>query len=293
MALAGRAPAGALLVAADRLAADGWQLVDGSQLARRIRKRKTTAEHDDIRRVASATVAAFREVAAMLTAAEERRDELWLGGERLTAGRLRAAVAARFAAVGLEQPEGNIVAAGADSAVPHSQGDSARVLRPGEALIVDLFPRGRLFADCTRTFCVGTPPPALAEAHELVLAALRAARAAAVPGVECRQLQEAACDRFEAAGWPTPRSSPGTVRGYVHSLGHGVGFELHELPNFRSTADGDGRLEAGDVLTLEPGLYDPDAGWGVRLEDLLSVGPDGVDNLTPAPYDLDPRAWTG
>jgi Xaa-Pro aminopeptidase len=80
----------------------------------------------------------------------------------------------------------------------------------------------------------------------------------------------------------------------VHGLGHGVGYELHELPSFKESASPeDGRLEPGDVVTLEPGLYEPGpGGFGVRLEDLFVVRPEGLDCLTPLPYDLDPRGWT-
>ena len=86
-------------------------------------------------------------------------------------------------------------------------------------------------------------------------------------------------------------SHPGTTRGYVHGLGHGVGFELHEYPSFRRHAGPEGVLAAGDVITLEPGLYEPEQGFGVRLEDLVALVADGSENLTPLPYELDPRAW--
>jgi len=82
------------------------------------------------------------------------------------------------------------------------------------------------------------------------------------------------------------------TRGYVHGLGHGVGFELHEAPSFRASAGPkEGVLELGDVFTLEPGLYDPEEGFGVRLEDLVTLGEGGLENLTPLPYALDPRDW--
>ena len=65
------------------------------------------------------------------------------------------------------------------------------------------------------------------------------------------------------------------------------------MPSFQRIAgEREGTLEIGDLFTLEPGLYDPQAGWGLRLEDLCRLGPAGVENLTPAPYALDPRAWT-
>jgi Xaa-Pro aminopeptidase len=149
-----------------------------------------------------------------------------------------------------------------------------------------------MFADCTRTLCAGEPAPSLARAHAAVLRALAAARALAAPGARGWDLQEAVCLTFEEAGYATPLRQPGTTTGYVHNLGHGIGYELHELPIFRKVAGAEGVLAEGDVFTLEPGLYDPAAGYGVRLEDLCYLGPDGLEILTPLPYDLDPRRWT-
>jgi Xaa-Pro aminopeptidase len=224
--------------------------------------------------------------------------ELWLDGSPLTVGRLRTEAARLLADRGVEQPHGNILAPGGEGGVPHSAGSDGRPLRAGEPLIVDLFPRGAwherppIFADCTRTLCAGEPPPAVARAHAAVLRALAAARALAVPGARGWDLQEAVCLTFEEAGYATPLRQPGTTTGYVHNLGHGIGYELHELPIFRKVAGAEGVLAEGDVFTLEPGLYDPAAGWGVRLEDLCYLGPDGLEVLTPLPYDLDPRRWT-
>ncbi len=131
-------------------------------------------------------------------------------------------------------------------------------------------------------------------AHEEVRSTLVAAHRQAVAGADGWVLQEAACERFAAAGHPTPIAEPETVRGYVHGLGHGVGYELHELPSFRRAASAaERRLEEGDLFTLEPGLYDPEGGWGVRLEDLCRLAPEGIESLTPAPYELDPRRWAG
>ena len=72
-----------------------------------------------------------------------------------------------------------------------------------------------------------------------------------------------------------------------------MGFEIHEYPSFAETAGTEGLLECGDVFTLEPGLYDKEAGFGVRLEDLYLATAQGVENLTPLPYDLDPQRWQG
>jgi len=316
VALTGFAPAGVAFAACQALVAEGWSFVPGGGLARWLRKAKTASELEGIRRAAAGAVAAFRRVAGCLAAALPEDGggggcrggggggsalggrggagaRLILGGEPLTAGRLRAEAAAELAMRGLGLPEGSIVAAGADGTVPHSRGDDARVVRAGESLIVDLFPRGALWADCTRTLCFGPPPPALAAAHEAVCAAQAAAAAAAASGVRAWDLQLAACGVFEQRGYATPVSTPDTTHGYVHNLGHGVGYELHELPSFRKESGAEGVLGVGDVLTLEPGLYEPGEGWGVRVEDLFWLGAEGLERLTDLPRELDPRAYAG
>jgi len=311
VALAGLAPAGEIQCACAALARQGWEWVAGNELVRMVRKRKTAAELAAIRQAAAATVEVLRALAGRVAAAAapdgggggglapERAEgrELWLDGRPLTVGRLRAEAGRLLAEHGVEQPHGNIVAPGGEGGVPHSAGSDGRPLRAGEPLIVDLFPRGAwrerplVFADCTRTLCAGEPPPAVARAHAAVLRALAAARALAVPGARGWDLQEAVCLAFEEAGYATPLRQPGTTTGYVHNLGHGIGYELHELPIFRKVAGAEGVLAEGDVFTLEPGLYDPAAGYGVRLEDLCHLGPEGLEVLTPLPYDLDPRRW--
>ncbi len=298
LALAGHGAAGVLWGAGSRLAARGFTLVPGNDIALVFRKTKSPAELAAARAAAAGTGEALRAVARLLAAATARGEagsadgaELWLEGERLKVGRLRSEVARALAAHRLEQPEGNILAPGRDAAVPHSTGDDGRVLHTGEALVADLFPKGALFADCTRTFCVGRPSEALARAHGTVLETLAAAHRESAAGVRGFALQESACVHLGEAGYPTPLSHPGTDVGYVHGLGHGVGHELHEYPSFRKQAGREGVLAKGDLFTLEPGLYDPAAGWGVRLEDLVALGDHGLESLTPLPYDLDPRAW--
>ncbi len=290
--LAGRLPAGLLSEILERLGEAGWTFRSAQEALLLARKKKDAAALDAARAAARGAASAFRRVAKILAAAGLDGGRATRAGEALTAGDLRRAVAETLAAHGLEQPEGNIVATGAAAGVPHTQGDSSVVLVPGEAIVVDLFPKGHLFADCTRTFCLGPPPAALVAAHRAVVETLLAAREEARPGVAGWDLHEAACRRLAAAGYRTPITHPGTRSGYVHGLGHGVGFELHELPSFRRDAGEAGRLAAGDLFTLEPGVYEPEAGFGVRLEDLCALGSDGrLEVLTPLPYALDPQTW--
>lgn len=290
--LGGRPPAGSALALARALEEGGRQPVSGRAMMLALRRRKTGSEIEGIAAAASATVEAFGSVARMLAGSSVReRGELWLREERVTVARVKALAAQVFAGHALEQPESSIVAPAEEGATGHSTGTPDRVLRAGESVVVDLFPRARLFADCTRTFCVGEPPEGLARAHGLVLKALDTSLEAVRPGVRGWTLHERVCRLFEKEGFEVPDRNPGAQTGYFHLLGHGVGYELHELPSFRKTGPGTEELRSGDVVTIEPGLYDPDAGWGVRLEDLVVVTGDGTTNLTPLPYDLDPRAW--
>lgn len=293
VALAGHGPAGVIQAACARLAKDGWAWVPGNGLILALRKQKTAAEVEAIRAAASGTCEAFRAVARLLAAATVVDGALWLEGEPLRVARLRAEISRVLSAHGLEQPKGNILAPGDEAGVPHSTGTNERVIRPGESIVVDLFPRGTLFfADCTRTFCVGEPPEPLARAWAAVRAALMLSHERSVPGTRGWSVQEAVCALLTERGYLTPISSPGTTVGYVHNLGHGVGLDLHEQPIFKKVSGAEGVLREGDVFTLEPGLYHPEQNFGVRLEDLVRLDDDGaLENLTPLPYELDPRAY--
>jgi Xaa-Pro aminopeptidase len=296
VALAGMAQVGRFVAVAGHLESDGYLCVPGESLVGRFRRRKDARQLDGIRAAAAGTMAAFRAIAERLSGASHLDGgdlSLSYAGQPLRVGDLKAVAYQVFAEHRLEASEGLIVAPAEEGAVPHSSGSNERVLRAGESLVVDLFPRGALFADCTRTFCVGEPPEQLRRQHADALAVLELAESQARPGVRGWHLQSAVCAELAARGWRTPISDPGTLRGYVHNLGHGVGFELHDLPSFKEfpASEADGTLAVDDVITLEPGLYEPELGVGVRIEDLYRVLVDGVENLTPLPRALDPRVY--
>jgi Xaa-Pro aminopeptidase len=167
-------------------------------------------------------------------------------------------------------------------------------LPAGHPIVIDLWPRDEesaCWADMTRTFVVGPPAPEhaelIAQQEELVGAALQEALGMVRPGVTGRALYDATCDRFEAAGFRTQRTGPGEdpTEGFQFSLGHGVGLEVHEEPSLG--LGGYDPLVAGDVLAIEPGLWDRRIG-GVRFEDLVLVTDDGCEVLTQYQYDLSP-----
>jgi Xaa-Pro aminopeptidase len=157
---------------------------------------------------------------------------------------------------------------------------------------MDIFPqdkRTRYFADMTRTVSRGEPPAEIRRMYEVVMRAQDAGIAALRPGITGREVHELVEDIIFEAGYDTLR--PGqkrreddpVVRGFIHGTGHGVGLEIHEAPSVGRA--GTLPLQPGDVVTVEPGVYDPDVG-GVRLEDMLVITEDGSRNLTRAPRQL-------
>jgi Xaa-Pro aminopeptidase len=209
---------------------------------------------------------------------------------QLTVGDVKREVLRKLFELNLEDPEGMIFAIGRDAGVPHSAGNADDPLRLGETIVFDLFPReagGGYFHDMTRTFSLGYARPEAQEiydqvklCYDQVVAALRVDE----PG---RTYQELACDIFEEMGHETIRTNPQVENGYVHGLGHGVGIELHSRPRLSSSELNTDRLVSGSVFSIEPGLYYPDKGYGVRLEDLWTVDQDGVFHcLTDFPREL-------
>lgn len=282
-------PATFPLELADRLRADGVQLmVDRAFFAAR-RRVKSEAELAGIRRAQAGTDAAMDAARAMLRAAEpDATGALRLDGAPLTCERIRARVYEIFAEHALAA-DALIVSHGAQTAVGHDEGSGQ--IHLDEPVLLDLFPRDRAsgcFTDMTRTWVKGTPAPELAEWHALCVDALRRAIASARPGVTGKSLFFATCEQFEAHGHATQRTKqPGVAldHGFYHSLGHGVGLEVHEEPGLGRT--GGDPLVAGDVLAIEPGLYRPGFG-GLRVEDTILVTADGGVPFTTYPYDLEP-----
>ena len=185
-----------------------------------------------------------------------------------------------------------ILSQGRDAGIPHSRGDASAKVRPSVPIVIDIFPSDRdsgYFFDLTRTFCVGPIPAELQRVHGDVLAAYQLAAGQMHAGMRASASQALVCDFFEARGYPTTRSDPKTLQGYVHTLGHGVGLEVHEKPFFSLNSTNQDTIEVGDILTIEPGLYFPDREIGVRIEDTLVVREDGrVESLSRSDRGLVP-----
>ncbi|MGK5171894.1 M24 family metallopeptidase [Geodermatophilus sp. CPCC 205761] len=238
------------------------ELVSVRRAVEGLRAIKDSDEVDALRRACAVADAALAELAAE-GALRPGRTELQVGRE----------LDARMLAMGAEAPSfETIVAAGANSAIPHHRPDTT-VLREGDLLKLDFGATvDGYHSDMTRTVVLGGPGGVVAawqrEVYELVAAAQAAGRAALAVGADVVAVDSAAREVIAAAGHGEH---------FTHGLGHGVGLEIHEAPGIGQL--GAGTLAAGMAVTVEPGVYLPGHG-GVRIEDTLIVTDDEPELLT-------------
>jgi Xaa-Pro aminopeptidase len=275
------------LALADRLRAAGLTLDADRSVFEARRRVKSEAELAGIRRAQAAAEAGMAAAVELLRAASSNGDGLVAQREPLTCERVKAAIRDAVDRAGGSIDE-FVVSHGAQTAVGHELGSGA--IQSGEPVVIDLWPRDPAtgcYADMTRTFVVGEAPEELLRYYELTRRALERVHGAVRAGAAGRELHGLACEPYEQAGLPTQRTKEAGQtldRGFFHSLGHGVGLEVHEAPLLGRAPD---VLCAGDVVAVEPGCYRPGFG-GCRLEDLVHVTEDGGEVLTDFPYDLTP-----
>ncbi len=271
----------------DRLRADGITLEVDRELFLARRRTKTARQLDGIRRAQRAAEAGTRAAAELLRRSEPVDGVLVADGEPVTSERLKALVAAAFAANGASA-EDFIVAHGEQTCIGHHMGSGP--IGWGEPITIDVWPRdgeSGFHTDMTRTFVVGPISDELADYHRLCLEVHERVVPAIRPGMTGKELHTMASEVVEAGGYPTQLSKKqGEVLldGFFHGLGHGVGLEVHEEPSLDLSG---GELIAGDVVAVEPGCYRQGYG-GVRLEDLVLVTEAGAEVLTSYPYALEP-----
>jgi Xaa-Pro aminopeptidase len=275
------------VIYADALRERGLEITPNRQLFDGRRRVKTDEEVFHIEKTQRAIEAACAHAVEVLRESEVGEDNvLQWRGETLTSEILRGEIDVYLLRHGC-MADGTIVAGGPQGADPHNRGSGP--LKAGESIIVDIFPMGlssRYYSDMTRTFVKGEPSPELRKMYDAVLESQEAALSMIRAGVNGRDVHGKVSDILHEHGYKTDKhdSEEGKplTEGFFHGTGHGVGLELHEAPRV-STADEE--LIPGDVVSVEPGVYNPKVG-GVRIEDLVVVTEDGCRNLTDFPKEF-------
>ena len=256
------------------------------------RMTKEPAEIERIRQMGKVTVDVVGKTADFLTSQKTKKGLLvHKDGSPITIGEVKRKINLWLAENGVENPEGTIFAIGRDAGVPHSTGTASDAMRLGQTIVYDIFPceaGGGYFYDFTRTWCLGYAPDPVAKLYEDVKSVYDTVTSELKLNAPFANYQKRTCEIFEAMGHPTIMSTPGIEEGYVHSLGHGIGLQVHEKPwcTMVNPSPSD-TLAANSVFTLEPGLYYPEKGMGMRIEDSLLATEDGkFEILADYPKDL-------
>ncbi|HEX8259190.1 MAG TPA: Xaa-Pro peptidase family protein [Rubrobacteraceae bacterium] len=280
-------PPGLGVVYADELRARGVTLAPDRVLFEGLRRSKTEAEISNIEKTQAAVEAACAHARSILEESDLGSDDslVWRG-EPLTSELLRSEIDVELLRRGCAA-DGTIAAGGPQGADPHERGHGP--LKAGESIIVDIFPMDlstRYYSDMTRTFVKGEPNEGFRKMYDAVLESQGAALSMIKAGVNGRDVHRKVADVLHEAGYKTNvhDQEPGKplTEGFFHGTGHGVGLEIHEAPRI---APVDEELIPGDVVSVEPGVYDPEIG-GVRIEDLVVVTEDGCRNLTRFPKEF-------
>ena len=264
----------------------------GDAVLLRAREAKDDVEVARIRQMGAVTTTVVKMVQDYLTSCEVREDEVLLkeDGTPLTIRDVKSKIALWLAERGAVDVEGTIFAIGRDAGVPHSLGNPADLMTLGKTIVFDIFPGekgGGYFYDFTRTWSLGYATPEAQALYDQVHEVYNKVIENLDLNASFIDYQRMTCEYFESKGHKTQLTTTAPLDGYVHSLGHGVGLNIHERPGSSLTADPDNLLKPGVVITIEPGLYYPDKGMGVRIEDTYWVRPDGeIELLAEYPYEF-------
>lgn len=245
------------------------------------RMTKEPDEIERIRQMGKVTVDVVGKTAEFLTSHKSKKGVLvHKDGSPVTIGEVKRKINLWLAEHEAENPEGTIFAIGRDAGVPHSTGTASDVLRLGQTIVFDIYPceaGGGYFYDFTRTWCLGYAPDAVQKIYDDVKKVYDIVYSELKLNAPFMDYQKRTCELFEQMGHPTIMTDMTVERGYCHSLGHGIGLQVHEKPwSTMINPSPTDILAPNSVFTLEPGLYYPDEGMGVRIEDSLVAKADGT-----------------
>jgi Xaa-Pro aminopeptidase len=253
---------------------------------------KDETEVARIRKMGKITTEVVGLTAEYLTSRSVNSDEVLLDEEGfpLKLGIVKGKINLWLAERGAIPSEGIIFSIGRDAGVPHSQGNPDDLMRLGQTIVFDIYPQeqgGGYFYDFTRTWSLGYAKPDAQKLYNQVYSAYNQLVENLDLNAKFKDYQVMTCDIFEKDGHPTQRTHKAPLEGYFHSIGHGVGLNIHERPWSGLTATDDNMLKPGVIMTIEPGLYYPEQGMGFRIEDSFWVRPDGmIERLAEYPYDF-------
>jgi len=272
-------------MANDVLREDGLTIKPMFNVIEKARETKDVDEVDEIRAVQAVAEEVMAEAIDLIANAEaDTKGTLFVKKdgkkETLTVGKVKSLFGHKFLDHGCVTEEDIIVACGPKGADPHYSGDPRDELKANQPIILDVYPRSiqkRYWTDMTRTIVKGRAPEKVKKMFEAVLEAKNASMGALKAGALGSDAHNLCCDVLEKAGYETTRRGKQIKRGFIHGLGHGVGLDIHEGPTMNELYKFP--LKEHSVVTVEPGLYDPDVG-GVRIEDIVEVKKGGYNNLT-------------
>lgn len=278
-------PPGFPLIVADHLRKSGLTIQPLLNIVEQARATKETEEIDEIHRIQRINEEVTSEVIELISVSEiSSKNELITNNEGrskvLTVETVKKFFGKCFLERGLSLNEDIIVACGPRGSDPHYSGYPEDKLKANQPIVMDIFPRcrrSRYWTDMTRTVVKGRASKEVRKMFETVLKAKNVSMDAIEAGVQGSDVHNICCDIIEEEGYTTNRSGKQITRGFIHSLGHGVGLQIHEHPSLSEIYTYP--LKEHNIVTVEPGLYDPKIG-GMRIEDIVEVKKAGISNLT-------------
>lgn len=259
-----------------------------------IQKSRMTKDPDEaarIRKMGLITTSVVGKVVDFLTSRKVENNHLVSeDGKPVTISTVKSRINLWLTELGAENPEETIFAIGRDAGIPHNTGNPDDKIELGKPIVFDIYPcekGGGYFYDFTRTWCLDYAPDEVQRLHDQVASVYHQITGTLEAGKPFKFYQEKTCQLFSAMGHATIADEPDITEGYVHSIGHGLGLDVHENPFSGITATESDILIPGVVFTIEPGLYYPSKGMGVRIEDTVYLNPKGqFEILADYPYDL-------
>lgn len=251
-------------------------LLDNHAILAGMRSVKRPDEITSIRGAQKAVERAMDEAIALIRRSSVQNGVLWESDLPLTSERVKVAIQTVLINAGCTATD-TIVACGEETTMPHCTGTGP--LKPCEPIVIDIFPcsmKSGYYADMTRTVSKGRPSDKVCDLYEAVKEAVTIGEAAVAGGVSGAEPYQKVRDYFDDQGYKTD------TEGFIHSLGHGIGLEIHERPSLSPSGE---VLKPGQVVTVEPGLYYRGIG-GVRIENLGVVTKTGFSRITEFSQDM-------